>query len=348
MQPRAKPSPEREAYYRRLEARDLSPLWEVMRELLSTEPVTKATPHLWHWAEARPLLMESAELISAEEAERRVLVLENPGMAGAHSLTETLYGGLQLIMPGEVAPSHRHSPAALRFILEGEGAYTAVNGEAAYMRPGDFVITPSWSWHDHGHEGEAPVVWLDGLDVPLMRALGTLFAEGYGESRQPTNRPPGHSYATFGHNMRPVGARHEAPYSPVFSYPFEATREALAALAAGSDPDPRRGFAMEYINPLTGGPAMPTMSTYMTLLPKGFATEPRQTTEAQLFSVVEGTGSAVVETGDGEVRLAFGPKDHFLVPMWMRHRIHVDEETLLFSFSDRATQEALGVYREAA
>jgi gentisate 1,2-dioxygenase len=310
--------------------------------------VTKATPYLWRYDEARPLLLESARVITAEEAERRVLILENPGMAGAHSLTETLYGGLQLIMPGEVAPAHRHSPAALRFILEGEGAYTAVNGERAYMRPGDFVITPSWSWHDHGHEGTGPMVWLDGLDVPLVRALGTVFSEGYGEQQFPTNRPPGHSYGAFGHNMRPVGARPQGRNSPVFSYPFAATRAALDALAAGTDPDPARGFVMEYINPATGGPAMPTMSTYMTLLPKAFSTKARRTTEAQLFSVVEGTGTAVVETASGEVSLDFGPRDHFLVPMWMAHRIAADSEVLLFSFSDRATQEALGLYREAA
>lgn len=340
-------TPERDAFYDKLSAQSMAPLWEVLRKLLTREPVTAAVPHKWIYSEVRPFLMESGNLITAEEAERRVLILENPGLVGESRVTETLYAGLQLILPGEVAPAHRHSAAALRFIIEGEGAYTAVDGEKAYMTPGDFVLTPSWSWHDHGHEGGKPMVWLDGLDIPLVRFLGPIFAEGYSDNRYPTNRPPGHSYKRYGANMRPVGDRFDKKHSPIFSYPYGPTRDALSGLAAGSDPDPKRGFAMEYINPVTGGPAMPTMSAFMTYLPKGFATEVRRTTESQVFSVVEGSGRVIVDGKDGKPQtIAFGPKDHFVIPLWARHRFEVDEDTFLFSFTDGGVQQVLGLYRE--
>ena len=153
-------------YYGRIDEYNMAPLWEVLHKLLAHEPVTEATPHLWNYDSLRPSLMESADVISTEEAERRVLILENPSMRGKSCITEALYAGLQLIMPGEIAATHRHSPAALRFIVEGSRAYTAIDGEKAYMEPGDLILTPSWVWHDHGHDGEVPVVWLDGLDIP--------------------------------------------------------------------------------------------------------------------------------------------------------------------------------------
>ena len=159
-------------YYGRIDEYNMAPLWEVIHKLLAREPVTEATPYLWNYDSVRPSLMESADLISTEEAERRVLVLENPTMRGKSCITEALYAGLQLIMPGEIAATHRHSPAALRFIVEGSRAYTAIDGEKAYMEPGDLILTPSWVWHDHGHDGEVPVVWLDGLDIPMVRFMG--------------------------------------------------------------------------------------------------------------------------------------------------------------------------------
>src|SRR3954464_8156055 len=157
--------------------------------------------------------MESGRLISAEEAERRVLVLENPGIRGSSSITHSLYAGLQLIMPGEVAPSHRHIQSALRFVIEGTGAYTAVDGERVTMRPGDFVITPNWTWHDHGNAGSEPVVWLDGLDTAFANILGAPFREDYPEERQPVRR----------NASSPL---RDAP--PLLRYPYERTRDALA------------------------------------------------------------------------------------------------------------------------
>lgn len=342
-------TPERNAYYDALAPLSLAPLWEVLAKILTAAPTTRARPFLWRYQEVRPLILQAGELISAKEAERRVLVLENPGMTGETAITETLYAGLQLILPGEIAPAHRHTPSAFRFIVEGDRAYTAVDGEKAYMRRGDLILTPNWAWHDHGHEGAKPVVWLDGLDIPLIRYLGTVFTEPYPRERFPTNRPPGSSYARWGLNMRPVGETFDKHHSPIFHYPYARSREALVALSRSDDADPKRGWCMEYIDPTTGGPILPTLSAYLSLLPKGFKGETRRTTEAQVFSVVEGTGRLVTMPDGGEPQtFQFGPSDHFVVPLWMPHRLEADDEAVLFSYTDGGLQKALGLFREAA
>ena len=145
-------TPERQAFYDKIAPANLAPLWEQLHSLVTPEPVSKVQPAIWHYRDVRPHLMQSGSLITAQEATRRVLMLMNPGLGGQASITGSLFAGLQLIMPGEVAPAHRHSQSALRFIIEGHGAYTAVDGERTLMEPGDFVITPSWTWHDHGND----------------------------------------------------------------------------------------------------------------------------------------------------------------------------------------------------
>ena len=190
------------------------------------------------------LLLESAKLIDEHEAERRVLVLENPGLEGQSAITESLFAGLQLIMPGEIAPSHRHTPAALRFILESDNAYTSVDGERVYMSPGDFIVTPSWSWHDHVSESNDPVVWLDVLDLPTVRALGPRFAEHYPHGRVPERVA--------------LGSTTTGQTSPL-RYPYDRVREALEQLKEHSEWDTCHGLKREYVDPTTGSPAVPTI-----------------------------------------------------------------------------------------
>src|SRR2546427_870097 len=175
----------RQELYRRMDKDNLAPLWEVLHELIPNEPATACRPALWKYRQARPYLMEAGKLITAKEAIRRVLILENPGMRGESCITQSLYAGLQLILPGEIAPSHRHSQSALRFIVEGSGAYTAVDGDRTTMFPGDFIITPSWTWHDHGNPGSEPVVWMDGLDIRIVQLFAAQFHEVYPEEVQP-------------------------------------------------------------------------------------------------------------------------------------------------------------------
>ena len=174
----AETSAERAAFYETIAPQSLTPLWEVMAGLVTPEPASACQPVHWSYSAVRPHVLASGDIISAEEAERRVLVLENPGLAGQSRATTSLYAGLQLVLPGEIAPAHRHAQTALRFLIEGQGGYTTVAGERVTMAPGDFVITPTWGWHDHGNAGDGPVVWLDGLDIPMVQLLDARFSAG--------------------------------------------------------------------------------------------------------------------------------------------------------------------------
>jgi gentisate 1,2-dioxygenase len=329
----------------------LTPLWESLHALVPKEPATPCVPHLWSYKNVYPFLMRSGELISADEAVRRVLIMENPALRGQSGITQSLYAGLQLILPGEVAPSHRHTQSALRFIIEGSTAYTAVDGERTTMHPGDFIITPSWTFHDHGNrtreEGGEPVVWLDGLDIPMLRFFDAGFAENFPTSQQPVLRAEGDSFARYGANMLPL--EYTEPYgaaSPVFNYPYARTREALGKLARNGPIDAWHGVKLRYVNPATGGWPIPTIGAFMQLLPKGFSGNPYRTTDGTVYSVVEGHGLAIVSHGDQTQQLEFGPRDHFVIPSWHAVRFETSEDVVLFSFSDRPVQQALGILHE--
>ncbi len=336
-------TPERQAFYDRIAPANLSPLWEQLHNLVTPEPRPACLPAIWRYREVRPFLMQAGALITAQEATRRVLMLMNPGLNGEASITGSLFAGLQLILPGEVAPAHRHTQSALRFIIEGHGAYTAVDGERTLMQPGDFVITPSWTWHDHGNDSDEPMVWLDGLDVQLVNLLNASFAETAAAEVQAIARPEGDNLARFGHNLLPVDWKPQVKTSPVFNYPYARTREALATLARNGDPDPYHGHKLRYVNPASGESAMPTIGTFIQLLPAGFAGLPYRSTDGTVFVAVEGEG----ETRVGDTVLRWEPRDIFVVPSWMPHSHHARGEAVLFSFSDRPVQEKLGLWREA-
>ncbi|HSB23502.1 MAG TPA: gentisate 1,2-dioxygenase [Burkholderiaceae bacterium] len=338
---------ERQAYYAAIRPLHLSPLWEQLHALVPPQPATPCAAAHWRYDALRPHLMRSGTIISAAEAVRRVLVLENPALPGLASVTQPLYAGLQLILPGEVAPAHRHTQSALRFIVEGRGAYTAVDGERTTMAPGDFIITPSWTWHDHGSDAAGPVVWLDCLDIPLVRFLDAGFAENLGDDQQPVTRPEGHNLARYGANMAPL--REPSPHgatSPVFSYPYARSRDALARLGRDGAIDPWDGVKLQYINPATGGAVTPTMAAFLQLLPAGFEGRPYRQTDGTVFSVVEGRGVALVGEGPQAQRFEFAPRDHFVVPSWQTLRLNASDECVLFSFSDRPVQAATALWRE--
>jgi gentisate 1,2-dioxygenase len=335
-------TPEREAFYRKIDGENLSALWTVVRDLITPEPKSACRPHLWRFDAIRAYMLEAGKLITAKEAERRVLVLENPGLRGQSKVTTSLYAGIQMVMPGEVAGAHRHSQSALRFVLEGKGAHTSVDGERTMMEPGDFVITPSMKWHDHGNESSKPMFWLDGLDIPLVQILDTSFAEGLDDEEQPITRPVGDSFARYGHNLLPVDLKRSSPASPVFNYPYAHTREALEGAKARGDWDPCHGLKMRYSNPMTGDYAMPTIGTFIQLLPKGFKTARYRSTDATVFAPIEGRGRSRI----GEQTFEWGPRDIFVVPSWQWVTHESSEDAVLFSFSDRPVQEKLGLFRE--
>ena len=339
-------SPERQAFYTRLDQIDTAPLWEVLNRLVMPQPQPTIVPALWKYDEVRALLMEAGGLLTVQEAERRVLVLENPGIRGMSQITQSLYAGLQLIQPGEVAASHRHAASALRFIVEGDGGgYTAVDGERTAMRAGDFVLTPSWTFHDHGNPGSKPVIWMDVLDVPIVNLFDTSFAEHHPEETQPVARKDGDAQARYGANMLPVEytpPRGATSPSPVFNYPYSRSREALQQLSSNGPVDPHHGFKLQYVNPASGGYPLATIAAFLQLLPKGFPGKAYRSTDSTIYNVVEGRGKSRI----GSQTFTWGPRDIFVVPSWQPVSHEASEDAVLFSASDRAAQKALGLWRE--
>ena len=331
---------ELQKYYEHLQAQHVSPLW--IAPATGVEPRSNAVPHVWHWRDLRPQLMRAAELVGTEQAERRVLRLTNPALSN-FSASTTLVANLQIVMPGEIARAHRHSPAALRLIIEGRGGSTIVNGERIAMYPGDLVLTPNWTWHDHANDTDGPMIWLDGLDAPLVRMLEANFYEEYPEEAQPADS----SVSKYGAgSLRPAWEPPpEARYSPLWHYPYADARAALERLAAHHPGSPFDGVILEYTNPTTGGPVMPTIACHIQLLRPGEHTKSHRHVCCTNYHVVEGSGYSVV----GERQLDWEEKDVFTVPTWTFHE-HVNTgrvPAVLFSFTDAPVMKALDLYREA-
>jgi gentisate 1,2-dioxygenase len=312
-----------EAYYEELRGQQIVPAW--ISGGITFEPKTKAVPYVWHWRDVRPQAMRAAELVGTEQAERRVLRMTNPGLGGA-SASNTLVANVQIVMPGEIARAHRHSAAALRLIIEGGGGYTVVNGDRVPMYPGDLVLTPNWCWHDHANDTGAPMIWLDGLDTPLVRMLEAGFWEEYGADTQPVGNGAGR------------GGK--------WSYPFAEARVTLERMAAENRVSPFDGVILEYTNPVTGGPTMPTIACHIQMLRPGERTRAHRHVCCANYHVIEGSGHSIV----GGEKLEWEDKDVFTVPTWTFHE-HVntgDRPAFLFSFTDAPVMKALDLYREEA
>jgi gentisate 1,2-dioxygenase len=334
----------RRDFYTRLRPHNLAPLWEVLAALVTPMPRTAAIPAAWSFDQIRPLLMEAGDLITAAEAERRVLILENPALVGQSRITHTLYAGLQLILPGEVAPAHRHAQNALRFIMDGDGAFTALDGERAYMYKHDLILTPSWLWHDHGNDTTGPMIWLDGLDIPLVQMLDASFAEHRPDrGAWPTTRPPGDASIRWGRNLRPARTqRAPGQGNPLFVYPYADWRETLNVLLRSEDPHPHDAYLMEFLNPVDGGPVMNTISAFARLVPAGFATRSLRSTDGMIHVVVEGSGLLTI---DGK-SFPLAPGEIIVTPGWSERSIAANSDLVIFSYSDRATQVKLSLWRE--
>jgi gentisate 1,2-dioxygenase len=313
---------------------------------MTAEPKTRVLPFRWRWRDIEPLLRRAGELVTPDRGvERRILRLANPGVPGK-TATHTLSAAVQLLLPGECAPAHRHSPAAIRFIMQGHGASTTVEGEKCPMEPGDLVLTPSWTWHDHGSEGAGPVVWMDGLDIPLIRSLDTMFYEPFPDDRQPVGKAIGDSLRRYGAGgLKPAWTRPRADLPPLVHYKWEPTYAALKRLAE-VDASPFDDVALEYVNPATGGPALRTIGCWIQLLRPGVHTQAHRQTSSAVYHVFAGQGFSVIA---GQ-RLDWAKGDFFVVPPWAWHE-HANpggEEAILFSIQDTPVFEALGLYREEA
>jgi gentisate 1,2-dioxygenase len=335
---------EREEFRAELEQHGMAPLWLIYRSVLSREPRVREVPYLWKWTDVRPRLLRAGELITAAEAERRVLMFLNPGNPARIGATATLYAAAQLILPGETARAHRHSPAALRFIIEGSGAYTRVEGEKIRMAPGDLILTPAMVWHDHGNEGAEPVMWLDGLDIPYTAALNCMFLEEFASLMQPDRAPEARSEKLFGRALFPAGGSVAASgtYSPVWAYRWSDARAALNTLAQSGEADDLSGYLLRYANPATGGEVLPTMGCRLQLLPKGFNTVRHRRTTGAVYHVAEGSGYSMLNG----TRFDWKKGDTFAVPIWCwQEHAATDSDAVLFSVTDDPILRPLGLLR---
>lgn len=346
-----KDTPELAAFYDVLTRHNADAFWNRANAIEPWEPVTRYRPTLWKYAELRPLCVRAIELVRPEDAGRRVVTLLNDSDAGrAHTaVVGWLFSGLQAMKPGEVTPAHRHTASAHRFIMEGAGAFTVVDGHRITLGRNDYVLTPNGCWHDHGVEADGQTcVWQDGLDIPLMNSLEANFYAVHDSPAQTVSFPENDLPRSYGDGMIPDGVPGwDRPYSPTMVYRWHRTEAALRGFAGVALPNPFDGHIMRYANPLTGGWAMQTMGAQMQMLAPGFRGLAHRHTGNVVYNVVEGRGYSVI----GGRRFDWQEHDIFCVPAWQWHE-HVnldpEREAFLFSFNDFPLMEAVGVRIEEA
>jgi gentisate 1,2-dioxygenase len=315
-------------------AANLHPLWESMAAHKSREG--GPPPIHWRWKQIRPLVDDAVRVTTPAAVERRVLTLTDPAVATDSGATTTnLTTALQILLPGEKARPHRHTMNALRFVIEGSGASTIVDGKDCPMEEGDLVITPGWTWHEHVHRGSAPIIWLDALDAPLHRYLGTdAFEPGPAHDVPAMADDAAFAFA----NIVPELAGETPAFSPVFRYPWAAARSAVRAAPKGKDGARR----VRYVNPITGGSTMPLMDCYLTQIDKGGETVRFRSTANAVCLVCEGSGLTRV----GEDTVSWEPHDVFSLPHgnWITHR--ANEAATLFVVSDHDALRRLDLLKE--
>ena len=313
-------------------AANLRPLWEnaAAHKVRDGGPA----PVHWQWKAIRPLVDDAMKVATPAAIERRVLTLTDSA-DGNGGTTTNLTTALQILLPGERARPHRHTMNALRFVIEGSGASTIVDGKDCPMAEGDLVITPGWTWHEHVHRGSAPIIWLDALDAPLHRYFGTdVFEPGPAHDVPKVADDAAYAFANI---VPEIGG--EAPaFSPVFRYPWAAAHNAVRAAPKAKDGARR----VRYVNPLTGGSTMPLMDCYLMQLDKGSETVRFRTTANAVCLVCEGSGTTRV----GEDTVSWNPHDVFSLPHgnWITHR--ADETATLFVVSDRDALRRLDLLKE--
>ncbi len=332
-------------YVEELAAKGTLPLWPSLRRVLPYNLPEHATrPYRWRYDELRPYVMKAGELAPIEKAERRVIVLANPGLGLERMMaTPAIYLGLQLIRPGEFAPNHRHTPAAVRFVIEGSGAFTTVDGQQCRMEPRDLILTPSGLWHEHSHEGDGPVVWLDALDLPIVHYLESSYAEE--GAPQKANHPIDASQRDYRRaGMVPYQSlAGPKPDYPMLRYPWAEVRRALVEMSRHRPKD--ETVRLAYVNPETGAPCLPILGFSAELIRPGQETAPRRCSSSAVFHVAEGRGESEI---NGQV-FDWRESDSIAIPGHARvtHRAAPGKNpAFLFHIDDAPLQRAMGIYRE--
>jgi gentisate 1,2-dioxygenase len=329
-------------------AAGLMPLWLQREDLMPATPQPQAVPHRWRWADLLPLAERAGRLVPVGRGgERRAIALANPGLPGQPFATPTLWAAIQYLGPREVAPAHRHSQAAFRFVVDGAGVWTNVNGDAVAMRRGDLLLTPSYAFHEHHNTTDQPMAWLDGLDIPLVSKLDAGFFE-FGPDVLGTTATPARSRGErlWGHpGLRPIG-QPDQRNSPLGAYRWEHTDAALTAQleleAEGSAATIEPGHAgVRFTNPGTGGDALVSMRTEMRRLRPGTRTAPARVVGSAVWQVFD--GAAVAEVGGQRFEVSRG--DLFAVPSWAELTLTAAGQVDLFRFSDEPLYEALNLAR---
>lgn len=327
----------------------LTPLWTQLNDLMPMQPAPQALPHVWRWNTLYPLAQRAGDLVPVGRGgERRAIALANPGLPDTAYASPTLWAAIQYLGPHEVAPEHRHSQNAFRFVVEGEGVWTVVNGDPVAMRRGDFLLTPGWNFHGHHNQTEQPMAWIDGLDIPFVHYTDTGFFE-FGSERVTDEATPdlSRSERLWSHpGLRPLSGLQNTVSSPIGAYRWEHTdaalREQLDLEDEGQPATVAPGHAaIRYVNPTNGGDVLPTIRAEFHRLRSGATTRTRREVGSSVWQVFEGTGT--ITMGDETHQLTKG--DLFVVPSWIPWSLQsagTSEETFdLFRFSDAPVVERL-------
>ena len=347
------PTPEEERQIARLytdfQQENLTPLWTEIGDLMPSTPRPQAVPHVWRWSDLLPLAERAGDLIPVGRGgERRAIALANPGLGGRPFATPTLWAAIQYLGGHEVAPEHRHSQNAFRFVVEGEGVWTVVNGDPVAMRRGDFLLTPGWHFHGHHNETDQPMAWIDGLDIPFVHQTDSTFFE-FGSDRVTDESTPhiSRSEKLWAHpGLRPLVGLQDTVSSPIAAYRWEHTDAALedqlALEAAGHPATVDLGHAaVRYVNPTTGGDVMPTIRAEFHRLRAGTRTATRREVGSSVYQVFDGTGTLDIDGTGHEVARG----DMIVVPSWCALTMTTADGLDLFRFGDQPVMERLGLDR---
>jgi gentisate 1,2-dioxygenase len=338
-------TPELKELYRSFAAESLMPLWTQLDDLMPVHPAPKAVPHVWKWSTLFPLAQRAGDLVPVGRGgERRAIGLANPGLGGRAYVSPTLWAAIQYLGPKETAPEHRHAQNAFRFVVEGEGVWTVVNGDPVRMSRGDFLLTPGWNFHGHHNETDQPMAWIDGLDIPFSYQNDVGFFE-FGSERVTDYATPNFSRSErlWCHpGLRPLSGLQDTVSSPIGAYRWECTDRALTEQLLledeGHPATVEQGHAaVRYVNPTTGGDVMPTIRAEFHRLRAGATTPVRREVGSTVFQVFEGKGSVVL--GGVEHTLDIG--DLFVVPSWVPWSLQAETQFDLFRFSDAPIMERL-------
>lgn len=334
-------------YYDELAAVETGALWTVANDIEPWEPHAHSVPTIWRWKDIRPLALRSLDLVTPEQSGRRVVFLRNPKRHDVSAVCGLLFSGIQAMRPGERTSAHRHAASALRFIMEGAGAYTIVDGHRVNLAARDFVLTPNGTWHDHGVDDDGETsLWQDGLDIPLTNALEANDYEVHPDLYQTPSHPTDDSPDLFGSpGLFPATHRWDRPYSPLFRYRWDQTYEALNKAAASGGETDHDGVYMRYCNPHTGGHVMSTMGASAQMLRPSERTTAHRHTGNVVYQVAKGSGYSVIAGR----RFDWEEKDIFCVPSWAWHE-HANssdsDDACLFSFNDFPVIEKLSFWQE--